>query len=677
MMAVLALLSATVLAQDTMRVFPVDTISVSVMRGETGLARVPAAISVIGRERIQSARAGITLDEALNEVPGLFVNNRYNYALGTRISVRGFGSRAAFGVRGIRLIQDGIPLTMPDGQSNLNNIDLTSIGRIEVLRGAASMLHGNAAGGVIALQTERPAAGFAMEMRGIAADYGNGGAGGFAKFNGKFSGGSAAWRYLVSGAHINNGGTRAHSRFEQTNVTARVLRGGTSFTLSLADAPVAENPGALPRDSFRLKPQMAWPRNVLVKAGEKSRQLQAGMQHAWTGARGAHALSIYGVSRTLDNPLPFAYITLDRKAGGIRHTTTLGAVTAGIDVELQNDRRAEFTNENGSKGTRRRDQTDLVASTGPFVRAVLNVSKRTAVSIGARYDYVRFEVNDHFIGDGRDDSGKRSMGAFSPAFGITRALTRRITAFANASTSFQTPTTTELINAPAPDGAPCCAPGLNALRPEHAVSFEAGARGRLHERLAFDAAIYRMKIRNTIVPYQMANGAGRNFFRNAGRTRHQGLEASAAVDVSRPVRLFVSYTYSDFIFENDGADTLAHEGNHLPGVAPHHVVLRAAIHARAVTIEPELEALSSYYANDANTRAALNNGVAIMNIRFDAKEILRTGLAPLGAINNVTGRRYSSSVVINAAGARYFEPAPGRNLFLGLRFRYPGKRLPQ
>lgn len=235
---------------------PLDTLTVTVTRSSTALARVPAAISVIGKERIQAGRAGITLDEALADVPGVLVNNRYNFALGTRISLRGFGARAAFGVRGIRLIGDGIPLTMPDGQSNLNNIDLSSVGRIEVLRGAASMLHGNAAGGVIELRSERPAPGFTMETRGVLVDLGRGGIGDLARFNIKAGGGSERIRYLVGAAHATGDGSRDHARFEQTNVTARVERRAqnaarTALTFSLADAPVAQNPGALPRDSDR------------------------------------------------------------------------------------------------------------------------------------------------------------------------------------------------------------------------------------------------------------------------------------------------------------------------------------------------------------------------------------------------------------------------------------------
>ena len=640
------------------------------------LARVPAAVSVVSRERIQAGRMGVTLDEALADVPGLVVNNRYNFALGTRIAIRGLGARAAFGVRGIRLIQDGIPLTMPDGQSAVNNIDLTSAARIEVLRGSASMLHGNAAGGVIDIRSEQPMAGFFAEGRSIAASLGRDGIDDMMRFNLKLGGGTAATRYLVSAARIDTDGSRDHSRFEQNNLTARLEHGAggvarTAITLSIADAPIAQNPGSLPRDSFVLKPQMAWPRNVATAAGEKSRQVQGGIEHT-RSMRSAHVNAIaYGLTRTLDNPLPFAYITLDRKAGGVRSTLAWRWLSAGIDVEAQQDERAEYDNNAGVQGAQRRDQTDRIVTVGPFVRAVVPLSQRTSLSAGVRYDRARFEVNDHFLSDGRDDSGQRTLEAVSPAAGITHALSRQVTLFGSVGSSFQTPTTTELINAPPASSQPCCAAGFNRdLDAERAVTFEVGMRGSWSKRVTVDAAAYVIRVRDALVSFQLPQAEGRDFFRNAGRTRNVGFEISANAMVTELLQLTTSYTYNHLTFVDDGIDTLAFEGNRVPGVAPHHLLVRPSLRTKHVIGEAELEWTGSYFANDANSAAAKNADAMIVGLRLrSARPIGRTGLMPFVALNNLTDRRYSSSVVINAAGARYFEPAPGRNLYVGLAFR--------
>lgn len=648
-------------AQDTTRVLPVDTIAVTVMRTSTVVASVPAAISIVSKERIQAGRVGLTLDEALNDVPGVLVNNRYNFALGTRISVRGLGARAAFGVRGVRLLADGIPLTMPDGQAALNNIDLSSTGRIEVLRGAASMLYGNAAGGVIALSTETPAAGFAMEARAIAADLGRGGFGDLARFNIKAGGGSERVRYLVSGAHASGDGAREHSSFEQSNVTARVEHfatagARTALTVSLADAPTAQNPGSLPRDSVERNPGMAWPRNVTTMAGEKSRQLQAGIRHQRRVGNNDVDIAAYGLTRTLDNPLPFAYITLDRRAGGLRATMGNERVSFGLDVETQRDDRGEFVNNGGAPGVPRRDQTDRVFTVGPFVRAFLPIARRLRLTVGARYDRAQFEVEDRFTTDGRDDSGSRILTAFSPMLGVTYRLSDERTLFANVSTSFQTPTTTEMINRPPALHQPCCPAGFNDLDPERAASVEAGFRGTLAGRIHLDVTAYHMRVRDAIMPYQVAQVEGRDFFRNSGRTRHTGFELSTTVALTRTLSATTSYAHSDFTFEDSGKS--------LPGVPPHHALVRGSLRTRHLVLEPEMELTASYYANDANTDAARNASATIFNLRIRARTAW--GVDPFIIVSNLTDQHYNSSVVINAAGSRFFEPAPGRSLFLGL-----------
>jgi iron complex outermembrane receptor protein len=191
--------------------------------------------------------------------------------------------------------------------------------------------------------------------------------------------------------------------------------------------------------------------------------------------------------------------------------------------------------------------------------------------------------------------------------------------------------------------------------------------------VSFDAAAYYMRVRDALVPFQLAEVAGRDFFRNAGRTRHRGLELTASAPLTGNLQLTTSYTYTDLVFDNDGSDTLHFEGNLVPGVPPHHWVLRPTLRTAYVAAEPEVEVTSGYFADDANSQEAENPGVTVINLRIRAaRPIGRTRLIPFAALNNLTDRRYSSSVVINAAGARYFEPAPGRNFFVGVTLRAAG-----
>jgi iron complex outermembrane receptor protein len=665
-----ALLSALLLgpllqplhAQDT-TVVPLPQIEVTVTRMAEPLARVPAAVSIVQRIDIQRAQPGIGMEESLAFVPGLIVNNRYNFALGPRISIRGYGARAAFGVRGIRVLADGVPLTMPDGQANLNNIDLTSTARIEVLRGAASMFYGNAAGGVVAFQSEVPQPGFGAQMRVLA------GSDDLWRGNVKAGGGSADTRYLVSFARLDADGFRAHSAVEQNNLNARVRhqfneRAFLAVTLNAADAPTALNPGSLPLDSASVRPEMAWPRNAATRSGEAARQIQLGLEHGHDfGPLRAHVIA-YGLTRELENPLPFAYIRLDRQAGGVRSSLSAGRphwrLTGGVDVEFQSDDREELDNVNGEAGSNRtRDQTDRISNIGPFIRLSADPTAAITVAGGLRYDRTTFDVEDRFLADTRDDSGTRTMSALSPMAGVTYRISDVVTAFAGISTAFQTPTTTELINNPV-------ATGLNELEPQRSVSYELGMR-LLRDRWSVEASAYHTRLRDALVPYQIAGGDGREFFRNAGRTRQRGLEAAAHVQLTDDVAFATSYTWNDFVFIDDGLPGAAFEGHQLPGVAPHHWTVRGAWSPGAVFVELEVEHTSRFYAADSNEAASRNPAATVVDMRGGGT--LRLGGSrwePFIGLNNLLDEKYFGSVVINAAGGRYFEPAPGRNIYLGL-----------
>src|SRR5687768_4736221 len=243
-------------------------VSVTVLRTAATDLRTPASVTAVGLLDLQRAQPTLGLDEALAVVPGVVVNNRYNFALGTRIAIRGLGARAGFGVRGVKLLVDGIPLTMADGQANVNNLDLGSAGRVEVLRGPASSLYGNAAGGVISVQTEEPPpTSFGGMVRTVFGDLGREGLDRMTKHQVKVGGRTGRLDYLLSGARLENDGYRDHSRAEQTNINARVRlessdRTRWSVLLNHANTPVADNPGSLPRDSADQRPTIAWPNNV-------------------------------------------------------------------------------------------------------------------------------------------------------------------------------------------------------------------------------------------------------------------------------------------------------------------------------------------------------------------------------------------------------------------------------
>jgi iron complex outermembrane receptor protein len=666
--------------QDTSRIVPLDSVRVTVTRGTVPLERMPAAASVVGIGDIRGGQATVGLDESLDRIPGVFVNNRYNFSLGARISMRGLGSRAAFGVRGVRVMADGIPLTMPDGQSNLNNLELGAAGRIDVVRGPASALYGNAAGGVISIETEAAPQVFSTEARALGGNAGRDGfgLGRFFKLQAKAGGRLHEGGFVGSVSHMQTEGYRNYSAAEQTllNVVARHPIGEASrlsVVVNAFDSPVAESPGALPIDSVRRNPRMAWPANARTLSGEATTQLQVGVGIAHILGNTRLDISAYALGRDVDNALAFGFIDLSRRAGGLRATyagSPAGervAVTAGVDVEWQSDDRREFDNVNGGPGDElRRDQRDQVFAIAPFAQTLVQLAPRADLLLGVRYDAVRFETSDAFMGDARDDSGNRTLSALSPMAGLTFAASERIRLYGNVATAFQTPTTTELINAPPEGSTPCCPGGFNAdLDPQRALSFEVGARGRVG-RFAIDFAAYHMNVDRTIVPFQVADGEGREFFRNAGESRHRGLELSASTPLGRHLAT-LAYTFNDFVFIDDGDSMVDFEGNRLPGVPRHHVFAGLRLRpADALQVDIEVDHTGEYFANDANEDSAVNDAATVVDLRLQYDTRLG-GIAarPFLAVGNLTNTRYNSSVVVNAFGRRYYEPAPRRSFHVG------------
>lgn len=657
---------------DTARV-RLDSLLVSVTRSALAAARAPFSITSVDAASMQDARAGIGLDEQLGAVPGLVVSNRQNFALGSRIVMRGLGARAAFGVRGVRVLADGIPLTMPDGQTNLNNLDLGSAGQIHVLRGPASPLFGNAAGGVIAVETMEAPAQTSHEARVTLGTQGRDDITRLARVQLRTGGRAGSVGYVISASHLDAGGFRNYSRGRQTLLNSVVdvaaAGGRVSFVVNAADLPVAQSPGSLPADSLAT-PEMAWPRNVATRSGEAVRQVQGGVR--WQrGGSVRSDVAVHALRRTLENPLPFAYIELDRAAGGVRALVEASlrggwALAGGIDAEVQQDERMEWANQGGRPtGAPRRDQQDRVAAVAPFAQLRIEHGALAAMA-GARYDRVNFRVRDD-LGADASAGGARTLHAPSAMAGLSWTAART-TVFGNVSTSFQTPTTTELINAPPAPGQPCCPAGFNRdLEPQRAIAGEAGIRGIVRERWSYDIAAYVMTVTDALVPFQVAGADGRDFFRNASHTRHRGAEFGVTGMLLPRVVLQAAYTWTDVRFTEHGVRSEL-DGNRVPGIVPHRAFAALRWTGSAVDVAVETSHNAAQYADDANTAEA--DGYTLVDVRATGR--LRWSGAdwlPFVAIENVLDVAHSASVTVNAVGGRYYEPAPGRTLLVGVSIR--------
>lgn len=657
---------------------PLAPLVVRVLRWPLPVTEVPAAVSTVDAElRAPSVRLG--LGQVLTGVPGLQADNRYNPALGDRIVVRGFGARAQFGVRGVAIRVDGIPATMPDGQSTLNHLDLSELAGAEVVRGPASVLYGNAAGGALLLETVPPPA--RGRRGGLSATTGTGG---LVRLGATAAAGGPGGAWRVTARHERLDGFREFSSSESWNATgrARTRLGGGDLAMAAHVVDYdARNPGGLTAEELAADPQKAAERNVAQGTGEQGRHVQAGA--VWRRTLGAHGLeaAVYGLRRSVDNPIPPVVIDLVRHAAGARFLVRSGdpgdggrsgdeeggpAWAFGAEAAGQWDTRKNFTNEGGRRGERVLDQGEHVLNGAAFGQVLFAPARPLHVFAAARWDLVTFSADDHRVGPGDpDDSGRRTMSAVSPSVGLTLEGPGGVSLFADVGTSFQTPTTTELVNRPDGGG------GFNPdLDPERTVEVEVGARTRRWVgplALRGELAAYRAEVTDALVPFEVPSAPGRTYFRNAGAARHTGLEAALTGRLP-DTEVTASLTLVRAEFRDYTVDDEVYDGLRVPGIRPWtlELGLRQELPGDARLVV-DWRATGAMRADDANTVRVGGYRRTSVSLAAPAVGVGGVRVAPYAGVENLFDARYAASVVVNAFGGRYFEPAPGRILFVGLR----------
>ena len=646
---------------------PVDTLEVTLpeveieaVRASETEATAPFAVSVLTRSPEEVALTpGTSLDEVLEGLPGVWINNRSHDALGERLSIRGMGWRAQFGVRGVQVLLDGIPLTMPDGQAVLDIADPAFIRRAELVRGPASLFWGNGSGGVLFLSTDR-AAGPGVRARVLGGSYG------LRQIAAEASG--SVGRHRFSGFVSNQAqeGYRAHS---EGRFTRGALHGHfdldpqTRLSVTAAAAlQEAQNPGQLTREQLQENPRAADPRTIATEAGKESQQVQLGAHALRQTSAGVLSATAYGLVRDLNNPLTYAYIQLYRQAGGLRlsfqNEEAPLAWGIGADVGGMRDTRDRWDNEAGQPGEERlQDQQETVANTSAFAY-VAPAWGRLRLRLGARADRIRFALDDDLQLGGVDASGDRTFSAVSPAVGLSYQLPSALL-FASYSTAFETPTTTELVNRP--DGT-----GFNPeLRPQYTRGVEVGARGTWPDvRLAYDVALFYLDVRDRPIPYQTPEGGDQTFFRSSGESVHRGAEVAASWRFLPALTLQLTYTAGRFTFRDEEL-----EGNRLPGVPDQRLYAHFQGTRRGLWGRIAVEAVSAYFTDDANE--VQNDGYALLDVQAGHEGLALGGarFQPFIEVSNLLDTRYNGSVIVNAFGGRFFEPAPGRTFRAGLNVR--------
>jgi iron complex outermembrane recepter protein len=641
---------------------------------------VPAAIDSVDARVIREDNAQVNLSETLNRIPGIVVQNRQNYAQDLQISSRGFGARSTFGVRGVRLIEDGIPATMPDGQGQAASFDLGSAERIEVLRGPFASLYGNSSGGVVQIFTMDGPPQPTIDAMTLFGSYG------MRRNSVRFGGQQGDINYIGNVAHFETNGYRDHSGAlrDSANVKLKtnVGPGTLTFIANALGQPDTQDPLGLTRAQFLADPRQVDPSAITFNTRKTIRQNQGGLvyevdvtprdkfhSHVYVGTRDVTQF----LGQSGDTPLGAGgVVDLERTFGGagLRWSRIVidgeRPLTASVGAEYDrlNEHRRGYVNNLGSQGALRRDEEDIVYNADVFAQAEWNFAPLWSLSGGARHSTVRYDSSDYYVvGPNPDDSGKVSFSRTTPVAGILFKPDDRLHLYANAGGGFETPTFAEL--AYRPGGVT----GINfALQPAKSRHYELGLKSRL-AGLRFDAAVFRIETRDEIVTN--TSSGGRTDFKNASRTTRDGLELSAEGRFGGGFEASAAYTLLNARFTESFLSgtpaVLVPSGNKLPGVA------RSVFYAEGVWRHAplgfhaavEMRYSDKIYVNEANVDTAPS--YTVVNLRAGFEQ--RTGgwrLREYVRADNVGDRHYAGSVIVAEARGRYFEPAPGRNYVGGI-----------
>jgi len=609
-----------------------------------------------------------SLSEQLDMLPGVFMTSDNNYAQDQRITIRGFGARSAFGIRGIKLIVDGVPETTPDGQGQLDNLMLSDIESIQVLHGPSGSLYGNAAGGVISINTRDPLTASPLEasirmgaygLRNITTSVGT--------HNDKSG-------VLLSMMHQSSDGYREFSASKQLNASLKAAHKTANSNLNFAfhytNSPTAEDPGGISLDDVSNDRTAARSNNVNYKAGETIEHWKNSVSYdmAITDELGFRSY-LFLSGREFEGRLPFeegGWINLNRIYYGLGSHVSydknvgkgVNKALLGFDIAEQSDDRDRFRNIEGIKGDATLSQNESFGSLGIFLIDQLTMGL-WSIRGAMRYDVNRLKIADSFIEDG-DDSGEININKFNPSLGVNYNWSKDQFIYTSFSTSFEIPTLSELSSNP--DGA-----GFNGLLPQSARNVELGFRGKLNSDFSYDITLYQIATEDEVLPYEIEAFPGRTFYRNAGSTDRGGVESKLSYSPNDVWHFGGAYSYSSIKFDEYIRDGESLSGNRIPGLPQHQIALSATYSNNGFDGRLHVDQVSSLFANDANT--VVVDGRTRMNISLSKEwELESTSFQLFTSVNNILGEKYYDNVRINAFGGRYYEAAPERLWMIGASF---------
>jgi len=693
--ALLASLTASAYAEmPDQPLAPSQVVVVTGSRAEQASFDLPAAIDVVDAARIRDNQPRVNLSEALVAIPGVVVQNRQNYAQDLQISSRGFGARSAFGVRGVRLITDGIPATMPDGQGQAATFNLDMAERIEVLRGPFSALYGNHSGGVVQLFTRDGKGPPEVEFSAVA------GSDGMRKLDMNAAGQAGQVGYVLDASRFETDGYRAHSAATREQAYGKLTvpiskDGKLTFIGNALHQRDTQDPLGITWATFQRDPRAGEidttdtqsPQRTFADRYDTRKSIdhqQAGLQ--WQQNFGANRLqlTVYGGNREVIQYQSFSrafqapathsggVVDFDRDFHGVdlnwRDVRKLAGgtlrTTVGLEYASSKDSRQGYENyvgdQFGVRGRLRRDEQNDLSSVDPYVQAEWEQGQ-WVLSAGVRRTSLEVDVSDDFLANGNDSGGVDYSGT-APVLGVLYKLTPSLNVYASAARGFETPTLNELFYSGSGGGF-----NFN-LRPSRSTNLEAGLKTMLGADSRLDLTVFQVRTDGELT-VDVSSG-GRTSYRNAGETLRRGMELSFDTRFGRGLNARVAANVLRAVYE-DGFGSIP-AGNRLPGIPRASLYGELGWTASDGKLNAALETLATakVHPDDANT-ATPAPGYGIVNARVQARqEVGQWRFKQFARLNNLFDRDYIGSVIVGDSNRRFYEPALGRNWVLGLSAQY-------
>jgi iron complex outermembrane receptor protein len=650
-------LSALLLLQTNLFALQSDTLNLDeVMLKSALINHANPALTVSEISYDEYGIRPVNFQDAIDFSAGLWITNSENQAQDNRMAIRGFGARSAFGIRGLKIILDGVPLTTPDGQSQVDNIPFQLIENVEIMKSLSSTRYGNASGGVVSINT------FSNLTDNYIVEAGYGSYG-YKNIKGTYSTNSEKSSTILNISQAESDGYRDHSSYLNKSLFFKHARKfqnmNLKFNLLYFDSPYAFDPGGLNIESVEENRSQARDRNILYNSQESIKQIQTGVVLDWDTKLGEVNSNIYYSNRDFVGLLPFTnggYVELNRDFSGveisIKDKSQNFEWIVGTSIQDQKDDRKRFENNEGEKGAITLDQIESFRSYGAFALASYN-KENYSIQSGVRFDLHEISLDDNVGIDQQYVEYSKSLKAFSPNVGFIYNLNKNDEVYINYGKSYETPSLSEL--SANPNGV-----GFNGdLNPMNSSGFDLGFRNK-SQNLSYSITGFYIKTKDEIVRYELEGFEGMNFYRNLGTSKRIGTEMEVSYNLGNSGVLNASYTQAKYEFKNQEVS------GDLPGIPKSNFALKWLYGYKDFDLKLDLKYVNSLYAdnnNEVKVPSYLLSNIALKN-KFNLKGFfLEVGLH----VRNLLDEKYYDNIRTNAFGNRYYEPASLRSFILSVK----------